>query len=86
LDARITAAIKAKLLTSKELSAWNISVNTTAGVVTLSGIVDSPDEIGRAMVIAMDAEGVREVISTLQVKKSSTGPGIVSTNVPPQPR
>ena len=67
-DARTTAAIKAKLLGSRDLSALNISVNTTAGVVTLSGSVATPEHIGKAMVLAMETDGVREVVSTLQVK------------------
>ena len=67
-DARITAAIKAKLVASPDLSALNISVNTTAGVVTLSGFVSSPEYVGKAILLAMETEGVREVISTLQVK------------------
>jgi hyperosmotically inducible protein len=67
-DARITGAIKAKLVASRDLSALNISVNTTGGVVTLSGSVSSPDDVGKAIVLAMGTEGVREVISTLQVK------------------
>jgi hyperosmotically inducible protein len=68
-DARITGAIKGKLLANKDLSAVGISVNTTAGVVTLSGSVSSTDDIGKAIMLAMDNDGVREVISTLQVKK-----------------
>ncbi len=67
-DARITAAIKAKLVASHDLSALNISVNTTAGVVTLSGFVSSPENISKAILLAMETDGVREVISTLQVK------------------
>ena len=67
-DARITAAIKAKLLASRDLSALNISVNTTAGVVTLSGFVASSDHIAKAILLAMETDGVREVVSTLQVK------------------
>jgi len=67
-DARITTSIKTKLLTNKDTSALNISVNTTAGVVTLSGPVNSTEEISKAMVLAMDTEGVRRVISTMQVK------------------
>jgi osmotically-inducible protein OsmY len=67
-DARITAAIKAKLLTSRDLSALKISVNTTAGVVTLSGAVASSEDISKAIVLAMETDGVREVVSTLQVK------------------
>jgi hyperosmotically inducible periplasmic protein len=67
-DARTTAAIKAKLLASRDLSALNISVNTTAGVVTLSGSVASPEHISKAILLAMETDGVREVVSTLQVK------------------
>jgi hyperosmotically inducible periplasmic protein len=67
-DARTTTAIKAKLVADRELSALSISVNTTAGVVTLSGTVPSPEAISKAMLLAMDTSGVQEVISTLQVK------------------
>ena len=67
-DARTTGAIKAKLLTSRDLSALNISVNTTAGVVTLSGAVASSEHISKAILLAMETDGVREVVSTLQVK------------------
>lgn len=67
-DARITAAIKAKLVRDPDLSAWNISVNTTDGVVTLSGTASSAENIGKAVFLAMETEGVRQVISTLQVK------------------
>jgi osmotically-inducible protein OsmY len=67
-DARITTTIKTKLLASRDLSALNISVNTTAGVVTLSGFVSSSEHIGKAILLAMETDGVREVLSTLQVK------------------
>ncbi|HLH53155.1 MAG TPA: BON domain-containing protein [Verrucomicrobiae bacterium] len=67
-DARITGAIKAKLLGNRDLSALSISVNTTGGVVTLSGSVPSAEAVSKAMIVAMDTEGVKEVISTLQVK------------------
>ena len=67
-DARITTAIKTKLVASRDLSALNISVNTTAGVVTLSGFVSSSEDIGKAVLLAMETTGVREVVSTLQVK------------------
>lgn len=70
-DARITAAIKAKLLGDRELSALSISVNTTSGIVTLSGTVSTPEAISKAMLVAMETDGVQEVISTLQVKPKS---------------
>ena len=67
-DARTTATIKAKLVASRDLSALNISVNTTAGVVTFSGAVSSSEDISKAILLAMETDGVREVVSTLQVK------------------
>jgi osmotically-inducible protein OsmY len=67
-DARITATIKAKLVKDPRLSALRISVSTTDGVVTLSGSVDSVDDIQQALKLALDTDGVREAISTLQVK------------------
>ena len=66
-DARITGEIKAKLLRDPDVSAWHISVSTTDGVVTLSGSAASAGAIGKAMLLAMDTEGVRQVISTIQV-------------------
>ncbi len=68
-DAAITAKIKAKYALDRELSAWGISVSTTDGRVTLSGNISSPKLIGKAMMLALETDGVREVSSTLQVKK-----------------
>jgi gas vesicle protein len=67
-DARITGAIKTELIRDPDLSAWNISVSTTDGVVTLSGSVSNPDQVGKAMALAMQTDGVKQVVSTLQVK------------------
>ena len=68
VDARITATIKARLLKEPQLSAWDISVSTTDGRVTLAGSVSSHDLIGRAILLAYETDGVREVVSTLQTK------------------
>ena len=73
-DATITASIKAKLAASSEVSAFSIDVDTTDGLVTLSGKVSSPHEIKRATEIASSVEGVKQVISTLQVKTESATP------------
>ena len=69
-DARITAAIKAKLVADPDLSAVAISVSTTDGCVTLSGSASSPDNIRKAMTLAYETEGVNQVVSTLLVKQS----------------
>ena len=68
-DAKITGKIKAKFALDKELSALGISINTTDGRVTLSGNVTSSKQISRAMMLALETDGVREVSSTLHVKK-----------------
>jgi len=73
-DARITAAIKTKFVANRDLSALSISVNTTNGIVTLSGTVPTVEAISQAMLLAMETDGVQEVISTLQVKpRAGTG-------------
>ena len=67
-NARITGSIKAKLLQERASTALAIDVDTTDGVVTLSGTVPSHDEIVKAMNLAMETDGVHKVVSTLQVK------------------
>jgi len=67
-DARAVTEIKAKYAEDSTLSVWKISVGCDQGHVTLSGTVSSPDDIGRAVALALDADGVRDVTSTLQVK------------------
>lgn len=67
-DALITAEIKTKLAADDELSVMTISVDTTNGRVTVSGTVSSVDLIGKAMILALETEGVQEVVSTLQVQ------------------
>jgi len=67
-DTRVTATIKAKLVKDPNLSAFRIAVSSTDGIVTLSGSVEAPEQISEALKLALDTDGVREVISTLQVK------------------
>ena len=67
-DAAITAEIKGKLAADSELSALAIDVDTNAGRVMLSGSAPSHAAIGRATLLALETDGVREVVSTLQVK------------------
>ena len=68
-DTRITTVIKTKMATDPDLSALAISVSTTDGVVTLSGKVAKPELVGQAMLLALETDGVREVVSALQVSK-----------------
>lgn len=70
-DARITATIKAKYLKEPGLSSMKLHVETTDGLVTLSGVVSSHEEIARAVKLALETDGVTKVVSTLQVKASN---------------
>jgi gas vesicle protein len=68
-DAKLTATIKSRLALDSDLSAWGISVDTQEGGVTLTGDAETAEEIGKAIALAMDIKGVREVTSKLSVKK-----------------
>ena len=67
-NARTTTAVKSKLIAEPGISALSINVDTTDGLVTLSGTVSSHDEIAKAVRIALETDGVHKVISTMQVK------------------
>jgi len=70
-NARTTAAVKARLSTHLgPTSLSDISVDTTDGLVTLSGSVASKEDVNKAAQIAAETEGVRKVISTLQIKSN----------------
>ena len=66
-NAKITAAIKAKLVTEPGLPSLNINVDTTDGLVTLSGRVESHEQVARAVKLALETDGVQKVVSTLQI-------------------
>ncbi len=66
-DTRTTAAVKARLATGGGVEALKISVATTAGRVTLSGAVETPEKLSLMIRLALEVDGVREVISTIQI-------------------
>lgn len=66
-DATITARVKTALLNDPQVPGLKINVDTTLGVVTLSGVVRSRTEEQRAIQVARGIPGVRDVRSTLQV-------------------
>jgi hypothetical protein len=67
-DTRITASIKAKYLKESGLSSMKIHVETSDGLVTLSGVAASHEQVARAINFAMETEGVHKVVSTIQVR------------------
>jgi osmotically-inducible protein OsmY len=67
-DLEITASVKSKLASDVGLSTVpNISVNSTNGVVTLSGQVDTAAQRAQAESIARSAPHVVRVVDNLQV-------------------
>jgi hyperosmotically inducible protein len=68
-DATITAKIKMKFASDDKVSAMAIGVETTDGMVTLTGDVSGKEERERAIELAKSVEGVKMVHSNLKIKK-----------------
>lgn len=67
-DLEITADVKSKLASDVGLATVpNISVNSTNGVVTLAGQVDSEAEKAKAETLAKSVPRVTRVVDNLQV-------------------
>lgn len=67
-DTAITTKIKAAFVAEKELSALDISVETTDGVTTLAGKVANRAEADLAEKVARDVEGVKDVHNKIMVE------------------
>jgi hyperosmotically inducible protein len=68
-DAGITSAINTRFVRDELVRAVEIHVETRQGVVTLSGMVDSPAASLRALQLARGTPGVRRVDSRLTVRR-----------------
>jgi hyperosmotically inducible periplasmic protein len=60
-DTTITTKVKANLLADPMVSSFAISVETSRGVVSLTGIVNSTGERAQAIQVAQETGGVRRV-------------------------
>jgi hyperosmotically inducible protein len=67
-DAAITSAVKTKLLGDTQVAGSKIDVDTTDGVVTLTGEVGSEAEKTEAIRLAKTTTGVKRVVDKLTVK------------------
>jgi hyperosmotically inducible protein len=67
-DSAITTSIKTKLLADKKTSAIDIGVETTHGVVTLTGKVTSSAERAEALKIAKHNKGVTHVVDKMTLE------------------
>ena len=68
-DSTITATVKSKLVGEKATNLTRVDVETTNQIVSLNGIVESPDQKQRAEQLAMQVKGVKRVQNNLQVQK-----------------
>lgn len=68
-DAKITASVKSKLVADKAANLTRVDVDTNNGVVSLNGIVETPQQKVRAEQLAREASGVQRVVNNLQVQR-----------------
>jgi osmotically-inducible protein OsmY len=68
-DSVITTKVKSLLAEDNFLKSFQISVETYKGVVQLSGFVDSPPTVDKAIQIAKNVNGVRSVKNSLVIRK-----------------
>jgi hyperosmotically inducible protein len=66
-DAVITSSVKGKFVSSKDVDASSIRVETLNGTVMLSGFAKSETEKSTAEKIAMDVDGVKSVKNEIAV-------------------
>lgn len=67
-DSAVTTKVKSELLAAKDIKSTDISVETTHGVVLLTGEIDSKEQSERVTTIVRGIEGVKSVKNDLVVK------------------
>jgi hypothetical protein len=75
-DAGITTNVKTKLAADDSVKAYQVDVDTQNRVVTLSGNVETTVAKDRALAIARETDGVRDVIDQIRVSESAATSGI----------
>lgn len=67
-DSALTTKVKAALMHSKHLKSLHIAVQSTEGVVTLSGTVPTSAQIDQAVAVTKKVKGVTDVHNALELK------------------
>ena len=67
-DSWITSKVKSEMIADKEVSGTKIHVDTTKGVVKLSGTAATPQEADKAVAIARSVKGVTDVENSIRVQ------------------
>lgn len=71
-DGVVTARVKAKLIEDPVTKAHQINVDTFKGTVQLSGFVEDEQARARALQLARDVDGVKQVKDGMQVRKGTS--------------
>jgi len=71
-DGVVTASVKAKLIEDPVTKAYQINVDTFKGNVSLSGFVESEQARTRALQLARDVDGVKNVKDAMQIRKATS--------------
>lgn len=67
-DGRLTAKIKAKMALDDSVKALNLDLDTKDSIVTVKGEVRSEAERQRALTLARETAGVKQVIDQLRLR------------------
>ena len=67
-DSTITSKVKSEMVADKTVSARNINVNTTKGIVTLTGTAATAQESTKAAQIAHGVAGVKGVENDIRIQ------------------
>ncbi|WP_295992613.1 BON domain-containing protein [Rugamonas sp.] len=67
-DAALTTKVKAAIVNEPTLKVSEINVETYQGKVQLSGFVSSQDDINKAVDVARNVNGVKEVNNDIRLK------------------
>jgi len=67
-DSAITAKVKTAMLADSDVKGLQINVDTSNGVVTLTGTVDNKSHIDKAVSLTKGIEGVKSVENKLTAK------------------
>ena len=81
-NAALTTKVKAALLADDQVKGTQINVDSNSGVVKLTGTVDTPAQVTRAVEVAKGVQGVQRVENNL-TSSPSAAPGMVPGTQPP---
>jgi BON domain len=81
-DAQIAGDVQTRISSDPDLRNRQISINAEKGVITLGGTVSSKDEVMSALKDAQGVDGVKQVVSWLEVAQAQAA----TTEVEPEPQ